>query len=290
MDLSNPAVIKSILACHGLRVSKALGQNFIIDPLVCPRMACECGAGHNTGVLEIGPGLGVLTDSLARCAGKVVSVELDKQLIPVLKETLQGLNNVDIVQGDALKIDIKQLISDKFGSMEVMVCANLPYYITSPIIMRFLEEHINVSSITAMVQEEAAGRLCAQPGTRKCGAVSAAVRYYSHPEILFKVPRTSFYPQPNVDSAVIKLDVLKHPPVKAKDEQFFFSVIKLAFCRRRKTVLNSISGGLHIDKKLLSGIMGKAGINPLLRAEQLTLEDFAALSNALCENRRLKNE
>lgn len=290
MELSNPTVIKSILARYGLRISKSLGQNFIVDPLVCPRMAEECGAGPHIGALEIGPGLGVLTDSLSRRAEKVVSVELDKQLLPILKETLFGLNNVDIVQGDALKIDIKQLISDKFGSMETIVCANLPYYITTPIIMRFLEEHIPVSSITAMVQEEAANRLCAEPGNRACGAVSAAVHYYCVPQILFKVPRTCFYPQPSVDSAVIKLNILKRPPVKVADEKFFFSVIKSAFCQRRKTILNSISGGLHIDKKPLSDALDNAGIKSGLRAEQLTIKDFAALSNALYENRRLKNE
>ena len=290
MELSSPAMIKSILVRHGIKLSKSLGQNFITDPDVCPRMASECGACPGIGVLEIGPGLGVLTDSLARRAGKIVSVELDKQFIPVLNETLHGLNNVDIVQGDALKIDIKKLISSKFGSMEVIVCANLPYYITSPIIMRFLEEHIPVSSITAMVQEEAANRLCAEPGTRECGAVSAAVRYYSSPHILFKVPRTSFYPQPNVDSAVIKFDILKRPPVETKDEKLFFSVIKSAFCRRRKTVLNSVSGGLNIEKQELSDIMCKSGIKQNLRAEQLTLKDFAALSNALYENGGRKDE
>ena len=284
MQLSDPGIIMPILKRHGFKISKSLGQNFITDPAVCPRMAEACGASERTGVIEIGPGLGVLTASLSKRAGKVAAVELDKRLIPVLNETLSGLENVKIINGDALKIDIKGLIQNEFGGMEnTIVCANLPYYITTPVIMRFLEERPGVASVTAMVQKEAAARLCAEPGTRECGAVSAAVHYFSEPRVLFEVPRASFYPQPNVDSAVIKLNVRKEPPVKPQNEKFFFALIKAAFCMRRKTILNSISAGICADKKALLPAFEAAGIKPGLRAEQLTLENFSALSDALCQ-------
>lgn len=281
MDLSDISTVKALLACHGFQFSKSLGQNFIVNPDICPRMAEQCGAGKNTGVLEIGPGIGVLTSQLAKRAGKVVSVELDKTLFPVLKETLAGFKNIKIVPDDILKTDIKQLLNSEFQGMETVVCANLPYYITSPVIMRFLEERLPVSVITVMVQKEAAARLCAQPGSRACGAVSAAVRYYSKPRILFEVPRTDFFPQPNVDSAVIQLEVLKQPSVTVKNERAFFALIKAAFGQRRKTILNSVSNGLALPKEYVSAVLEKAGIKAALRAEQLTLEEFSEFSNLL---------
>ena len=280
-QLSDISTIKNVISRHGFHFSKSLGQNFLVNPDVCPQMAAECGAGKGVGVLEVGPGIGVLTAELAERADKVVSIELDSHLIPVLNETLAGLSNVKIVNGDILKIDIRKLISDEFEGMEVIVCANLPYYITSPVIMRFLEERLPISAITVMVQKEAAVRLCALPGTRACGAVSATVRYFSEPQILFGVDRSSFMPQPNVDSAVIRLDVRKEPAIQIKSEKNFFALVKAAFCQRRKTVLNSVSAGLALDKEQVAAALNNVGIVPNSRAEQLTMEQFAVFSNEL---------
>ncbi|MFU0832841.1 MAG: Ribosomal RNA small subunit methyltransferase A [Oscillospiraceae bacterium] len=285
MELTDLATIQSVLKRHGFRFSKSLGQNFLIDPSVCPRMAEACGADETKGVLEIGPGFGVLTKELSARAGKVVAIELDQSLFPVMEETLSGCSNVRVVQGDVLKLDLGKLLREQFGEMETTVCANLPYYITSPVLMRFLEERLPVSSLTVMVQKEAAQRLCAPPGSRMCGAVSAAVYYYANPHILFEVPRTSFYPQPNVDSAVIRLDVLRQPPVQVKSEKAFFTLVRAAFGKRRKTILNAVSSGLGLGKNRVLQALQYAEIPPTARAEQLTLEQLAALSNRLEENR-----
>jgi 16S rRNA (adenine1518-N6/adenine1519-N6)-dimethyltransferase len=285
MELTDLATIQSVLKRHGFRFSKSLGQNFLIDPSVCPRMAQACGVDESKGVLEVGPGFGVLTRELSVRAGKVVAIELDQSLFPVLEETLSGCSNVRLVQGDVLKLDLAKLLREQFGEMETAVCANLPYYITSPVLMRFLEERLPVSSLTVMVQKEAAQRLCAPPGSKMCGAVSAAVRYYAQPHILFEVPRTSFYPQPNVDSAVIRLDVLREPPVQVKSEKAFFTLVRAAFGKRRKTILNSVSSGLGLGKSLVLTALNDANIPPTARAEQLTLDQLAALSNRLEENR-----
>ncbi len=284
MDLTDLIVIRGVLKRHGFRFSKSLGQNFLTDPSVCPRMALACGADRSTGVLEIGPGFGVLTKELSAQAGKVVAVELDESLLPVLGETLAGCRNVEIIRGDVLKLDLAKLLREKFGGMKTMVCANLPYYITSPVLMRFLEERLPIASLTVMVQKEAAQRFCAAPGNRACGAVSAAVSYYAKPQILFEVPRTSFYPRPNVDSAVIQLTVLPEPSVRAKDERAFFLLVRAAFGKRRKTVLNSVSSGLGLEKGQVLLALQRAGIPPNARAEQLSLGQFADLSNRLEEN------
>ncbi|MGX8700209.1 16S rRNA (adenine(1518)-N(6)/adenine(1519)-N(6))-dimethyltransferase RsmA [Caproiciproducens sp.] len=279
MDLSDIRVIKNILARHGFHFSKSLGQNFLINPDICPRMAEECGAQKGVGVLEIGPGVGVLTAELARRADRVVSVELDKRLLPVLDDTLSGYRNVKIVNEDILKADLRKLIETEFSGGEVAVCANLPYYITSPVIMRLLEERLPIRSVTVMVQKEAAERLCAPPGTRSCGAVSAAVRYFAEPEVLFEVNRDNFFPPPNVDSAVIHLNIRKEPPVKINSERDFFALVKAAFGQRRKTVLNSVSAGLSLDRAVVDAALERAGIAPNARAEQLSMEQLAALSN-----------
>lgn len=282
MDLSDLGTVKAILTRHGFQFSRSLGQNFIIDPAVCPRMAELCGAGKDSGVLEVGPGVGVLTRELCARAAKVVSVELDRSLEPVLKETLAACPNSKIVWGDILKFDLQKLIREEFAGMDVYVCANLPYYITSPVVMRFLEERLPVTALTVMVQKEAAARLCAEPGTRACGAVSASVRYHSEPKILFDVPRSCFYPQPNVDSAVIRLDVLKQPPVKVPDGKAFFALVKAAFGQRRKTAVNSISAGMALPKDRVADALQKAGAVPTARAEQLTMNQLAELTNLLC--------
>ena len=283
MELTDLATIQAVLKRHGFRFSKSLGQNFLTDPTVCPRMAAASGADESTGVLEIGPGFGVLTRELSAKAGRVVAVELDESLLPVLKETLAFCRNVEVVPGDVLKLDLAALLKEKFGGIKTAVCANLPYYITSPVLMRFLEERLPVSSLTVMVQKEAARRLCAPPGSRECGAVSVAVSYYARPQILFEVPRTSFYPQPNVDSAVIRLDVLQTPSVRVESEEAFFALVRAAFGKRRKTVLNSVSAGLGLEKKEVLAALERAGISPNARAEQLSIKQLAELSNRLEE-------
>ncbi len=280
-NLTDISYVKNVLSKHGFTFSKALGQNFLINPRVCPRMAEECGCGDNVGVIEIGPGAGVLTNELARISYKVVAIELDKRLIPVLEETLSEHKNVKIINGDVMKLDIAKIIREEFGGGEVVICANLPYYITSPIIMKLLEERLPINSLTVMVQKEAADRICAVPGTRESGAISAAVNYYSKPEFLFKVSKGSFLPAPKVDSAVIKLNILKNPPVSVKDEKMFFKVVKAAFSQRRKTLSNSLSSGLSISKSDISGILEQAGIKQTARAEEMTMEDFAAITETI---------
>ena len=286
MELSNINHIKALLARHGFHFSKAMGQNFIIDDSVCPRMA-EAAANENFGVIEIGPGIGVLTKEVSKVAKKVVAIELDKRLIPILKETLSDCDNVEVINADAMKLDLAELIREKFSGLKVAVCANLPYYITSPIIMGLLEARLPLENITVMVQKEAAERLCAAPGDRECGAVSAAVSYYSEPSILFGVDRNCFLPAPKVDSAVISLKLRNEPPIKVNDEKHFFRCVKAAFSQRRKTVVNSVSATLSLDKQKLSAALEQKGISPLARAEALTMNDLFLLSEVVSS---LKNE
>ncbi len=280
-SLSDPGHIKEVLARHGFHFSKALGQNFLINPGVCPRMAAECGAQACKGVIEVGPGIGVLTWELSQVAEKVCAIELDSRLFPVLEETLAGRDNVKLVPGDVMKLDLNQLIRQEFGGGPVCVCANLPYYITSPVILRLLEEGLPLTSITVMVQKEAAQRLCAAPGERECGAVSVAVHYRSQPKLLFQVGRGSFLPPPKVDSAVLRLDLRQEPPVSVADEDWFFRVSRAAFAQRRKTAANSLSATLGLPKPQVEQALAAAGAPENVRAERLTLEQLAALANAL---------
>lgn len=280
-ELSDISVIKDVLSRHGFSFSKALGQNFLINPTVCPKMAEECGADENTGVIEIGAGIGVLTKELAKRARKVVSVELDTRLLPVLDETLEEFDNVEIVNADIMKLDLKKLIEEKFGGMKVAVCANLPYYITSPVITMLLESKLPIESVTVMIQKEVADRLTAPVGSRDSGAVTVCVNYFSKPEKLFDVKKGSFMPMPKVDSAVIRLTVRKEPPVPVGDEKKFFRLVKAAFSMRRKTALNSISSGLGIPKPTVEQALVNVGLDLNVRAEKLTLRDFAALSDNL---------
>ena len=277
-NLSNISVIRDVLSRHGFSFSKGLGQNFLINPTVCPRMAEMGNAKPGWGIIEIGAGVGVLTAELARRADKVVCIEIDSRLLPVLDETLAEFDNIKIVNEDVLKVDLHGLIEQEFAGMPVAVCANLPYYITSPIIMNLLEAHLPIASLTVMVQKEAAARLCAEPGSREVGAVSIAVRYYSDPKILFQVSRGSFLPAPDVDSTVIRLDVRDRPPVEVGSEEQFFKVVRAAFSQRRKTLPNTLSAGLGIPKAQAIEMLEKAGIPTNLRAEQLTLDQFALLS------------
>ena len=279
-NLSNISVIRDVMKRHGFEFSKALGQNFLINPTVCPRMAEMGGAKPGVGVIEIGAGVGVLTKELSKRADKVVCIEIDTRLLPVLAETLDDCGNVEIINADVMKVDLGALIKEKFQGMEVVVCANLPYYITSPILMTLLEQRLPIRSITVMVQKEAAQRLCAQPGTREVGAVSIAVRYYSEPKVLFQVSRGSFMPSPDVDSSVIRLDIHEKPAVDA-DCQTFFRVVRGAFSMRRKTILNCLSSGLSLPKEKISAVLERAGVPSSARAEQLTMEQFAAIANEL---------
>lgn len=283
-NLSDINVIKEILSAHGFTFSKSLGQNFLINPTVCPRMAEACGADENTGVIEIGAGIGVLTAELAKRAKKVVSIELDTRLIPVLAQTLSDFDNVEVINADVLKTDLHALIKEHFGDMRIVVCANLPYYITSPVIMALLESRIPISAITVMVQKEAAARLCAPVGSRDAGAVTVAVNYYAEAKRLFDVSAGSFMPAPKVDSSVIRLDIRPEPAVELSDEKFFFKVIKAAFGQRRKTASNSLSAGLGIPKDRINAAISAAGFPPAVRAESLDMQALANLSESIKNN------
>ena len=280
-DLSDIGVIKEILYRHGFSLSKALGQNFLIDPYICPQMAKESGAKKGVGVLEIGPGIGILTAELAKRAEKVVAVELDKRLLPILSETLAEFDNVEIINGDILKLNLPDLLKEKFDGLHVIVCANLPYYITSPLIMLLLESRLPIDSITVMVQKEAAERLCAEVGNRLAGAVTVAVDYYSQAKQIFGVSRESFLPSPKVDSSVIRFDIRPEPPIVVTSEAGFFRMVKAAFGQRRKTAANAISAGTGIEKELIAAAIERAGFDPNVRAESLKMEELAKLYNEI---------
>lgn len=282
-NLTNLGTIRTIMDRFGFTFSKSLGQNFIVNPSVCPKIAELGGAEPEVGVLEIGAGFGVLTNELAARAEKVVVVELDSRLLPVLSYTLSDHKNVKVVNQDILKTDLPALLAEEFGEMEVVVCANLPYYITSPILMMLLESRLPVKSITVMVQKEAGERICAVMPSRACGAVTAAVRYYSEPQILFPVSRGSFYPSPNVDSMVVRLDVKKELPLEGEAEKRLFRVVKAAFGQRRKTLVNTLSSGLKIEKARAAEAIAEAGLKPTVRAEELSLDEFIRLSQILTE-------
>ena len=280
-NLSNISVIKDICQRFGFSFSKSLGQNFIINPSVCPRIAEMGGADAETGVIEIGTGFGVLTHELAKRAKKVVAIELDTRLLPVLEYTLSEHKNVKVINEYVLKVDLASLIREEFVGMDVVVCANLPYYITSPIIMALLEQRLPIKAVTVMVQKEAAARLCAAMPSRDCGAVTAAVRYYSDPRVLFPVSRGSFMPAPNVDSCVIRLDVKKELPLSGEQERRLFTVIKGAFSQRRKTLQNTLGSSLGLPKPAVADALSQIGQKPTARAEELSLEDFIRLNEAL---------
>ncbi len=280
-NLTNISVVQDLARRHGFHFSKGLGQNFLINPTVCPRIAELGNARPGFGVLEIGTGFGVLTAELAKRADKVVAVEIDQRLLPVLEETLADFDNVKIVPGDIMKIDVAALLRQEFGGLPVAVCANLPYYITSPILMMLLESRLPLTSITVMVQKEAAQRLCAQVGTREAGAITVGVHYYGEARQLFPVSRGSFMPVPNVDSAVIRIDLHENPHPEGLDEGFFFRMVQAGFSQRRKTLANSLASLLGIPKQAVYDALEQAGLAPAARIEQLTMEQLFALTRIL---------
>lgn len=283
-NLSDIGTVRSILEKHGFTFSKALGQNFLINPAVCPEMAEEAVTSENDGVIEIGAGVGVLTAELCKRAKKVVSIELDKRLLPVLDETLAEFDNFEVVNEDILKVDLHELIKEKFSDCEnVSVCANLPYYITSPVIMKLLEDKLPIKQIIVMVQREAADRLTAPVGSRESGAITVAVNYYAEAEKLFNVSKGSFVPSPKVDSAVIRLSIYDKPPIETKDEELFFKTVKAMFMQRRKTALNSVSAGLGIPKDTVVKALEMTGLDANVRAEKLTLTQLCEFTNNLKE-------
>lgn len=287
MGLCDIQEIREILARHGFRFSKSLGQNFLTAAWVPERIAAQCGASKDSGVIEVGPGMGCLTAELSKVAGKVVAVELDRALFPVLEETLAGCDNVEVVYGDVLKTDLKALCAEKFGGQTVHACANLPYYITSPAISALLESGA-FESITVMVQKEVAQRICAEAGSPDYSAFSIYVSFHAETEILFDVPADCFVPKPKVDSAVIRLKPRKGPPVELDDEKLFFSMVRAAFSQRRKTLANAL--GSHfagkLDKSVLAELIQTCGFDEKIRGERLSIADFAALSNAAVKRMR----
>ncbi|WP_276537052.1 16S rRNA (adenine(1518)-N(6)/adenine(1519)-N(6))-dimethyltransferase RsmA [Anaerosalibacter massiliensis] len=265
---------------YNFKFSKSLGQNFLIDGNILRKICEEGQVSKKDDILEIGPGIGTLTEELSSRANKVVAVELDKALIPILDETLKDCYNVEIVSGDILKIDLPKLFKEKFKNENIKVVANLPYYITTPIIGKLLEDELDIDSILVMVQYEVAERMKASPGTKDYGSLSVFVQYYTEPEIIFSVPKTAFMPSPNVDSAVIELKIRKEK-LELENRERFFKVVKAAFSQRRKTILNSLSSGLKIEKDIIRDTLDKSGIDSKLRAENLTIEEFSKISAIL---------
>ena len=280
-QLTSPSQIKSIMKKHNVRFSKSLGQNFIINDFIIDEIIRRGDISEKDSILEIGPGIGVLTQALAETAHQVIAVELDNKLIPILKETLEDYENVEIIHNDILKIDVGEMIKEKMKK-PTKVVANLPYYITTPIIMKLIEEVSGIEEIIVMVQKEVAERMVSGPGTKAYGSLSVAVQYYCDAMIILEVPRDNFMPAPNVDSAVIRLIVKDEPSVEVLDQDFFFKIIKGAFALRRKTLINSLSkSAIGIDKDLLKKILEEMNIDLRIRGEKLDINDFADLANRI---------
>ena len=282
MDLYNIKNIREILERHGFHFSKSLGQNFLTARWVPEEIVAGSGIDDTTGVLEIGPGMGSLTRELGKSAKHVVAVEIDRALKPVLNETLDGFSNIDVIFEDILKLDLNSLVSEHFAGLKKSVCANLPYYITTPILSFLLESRL-FDTITVMMQKEVAHRLCAAPASSDYGAFTVFVQYYSEPEILFNVPKGLFIPQPKVDSAVVLLKVRSEPPVKLHDEKLFFRVVRAAFAQRRKQLINGLSSafGSSFSKQELSALLESCSISPSVRGETLSISQFADIANVL---------
>ena len=280
MDLCDRREIQALLERHGFHFSKAMGQNFLIESWVPRDIADSCGADEGTGVLEIGPGIGPLTQQLARRAGKVVSVELDARLYPVLRETMRWADNFTLIEGDAMKLDFAQVVQEHFSGLRPILCANLPYNITTPVLTKCVESRC-FDSLTVLIQKEVAQRICAEAGTAEYGAFTVLMQYYTAPQLLFTVPASCFLPAPKVTSAVIHCPVRKTPPVEVVSESALWRTVKAGFALRRKTLVNSLQTGYQLPKERLAEIVTDCGLSPTVRGERLTLEDFARLTNAL---------
>ena len=284
-DIATPIRTKEILNKYGFSFKKSLGQNFLIDPNILRNIVSHANLTKDSGAIEIGPGIGALTEHLARAAKKVVSFEIDQRLLPVLEDTLSPYDNVKIVHSDILKADVVQVIEEEMPGIEdIMVVANLPYYVTTPILMKLLNDRLPIRGFVVMMQKEVADRITARPGTKEYGSLSIAIQYYCTAEVAMVVPKTVFMPQPNVDSAVIRLIRHDKPPVEVIDEDFLFEVTRASFAQRRKTILNNLQSGLIEGKKNKDAILAaleKAGIEPSRRGETLTIEEFGCLADAL---------
>lgn len=279
-NLANPNVIKDILSKNSFNFSKSLGQNFLIDDSVLDSI-CDSAEIDGANVLEIGPGFGTLTQRLCSRAKKVVSVEIDSSVIPILTDNLKECTNLKIIHDDIMKTDIKKLICDEFGTEPVKVCANLPYYITSPVIMTLINPDLPIEDITVMIQKEVAERINAKAGSKDYGVLTLSVGYYTESQITLTVPPTAFMPPPKVYSSVIRLTVRKKPPVEVIDTKMYFNVIKASFSLRRKTLSNALSSGLSIPKDDINTILDKVGIDPRRRGETLTDAEFAQIANEI---------
>ena len=287
-DIATPIRTKEILGKYGFSFKKSLGQNFLIDPNILRNITEYAGLSENTAAIEIGPGIGALTEHLARTSGKVVAFEIDQRLIPILDDTLSPYKNVKIINEDILEADVEAIINKEFeGFEDIMVVANLPYYVTTPIILKLLMERLPIRGICVMLQKEVGDRISAKPGTKAYGSLSIAIQYYTEAEMVMTVPKTVFMPQPNVDSAVIRLTKREKPPVEVISEDFFFTVTRSSFAQRRKTILNNLSSQLPQGKEkkdMILVALSAAGIEPTRRGETLSIQEFGRLSDALYPN------
>ncbi len=292
-DIATPNRTKGILEKYGFSFKKSLGQNFLIDTNVLNRIVDFAEMSSETAAIEIGPGIGALTEQLAKRAKKVIAFEIDQRLLPILGETLEPYDNVKIIHSDVLKANVRQVVEEEFEQdQDIMVVANLPYYVTTPILFKLLEEQLPIRGIVVMLQKEVADRIAAAPGTKDYGSLSIALQYYTEAETVMIVPRTVFVPQPNVDSAVIRLTKREKPAVTVQDEAFFFEVVRASFAQRRKTLMNNLVNnlqGIPKDKELLEQALQETGIDPKRRGETLTIEEFGRLSDALYNQKRNHN-
>jgi len=284
-DIATPVRTRAILEKYGFSFKKSLGQNFLIDTNILKKIVSFANLNENSGAIEIGPGIGALTEQLARTSKKVVAFEIDQRLLPILNDTLSPYENVKIIHRDVLEADVQVVMDEEFkGIDDIMVVANLPYYVTTPIIMKLLEDQLPIRGIVCMLQKEVADRISAKPGTKDYGSLSIAVQYYTEAETVMIVPKTVFVPQPNVDSAVIRLIKREQPAVSVKDEAFFFQVTKASFAQRRKTLLNNLTSQLPEGKQKKEEILTAlhaSGVEPTRRGETLSLEEFGCLADEL---------
>ena len=287
-DIATPVRTKEILQKYGFSFKKSLGQNFLIDPNILRNIVSHADLTKESGAIEVGPGIGALTEHLARGAKKVVSFEIDQRLLPVLEDTLSPYDNVKIVHSDVLKADVVKVIEEEMpGIKDIMVVANLPYYVTTPILMKLLNDRLPIRGFVVMMQKEVADRISAKPGTKNYGSLSIAIQYYCKADVAMIVPKTVFMPAPNVDSAVLRLIKHDEPPVKVIDEDFLFEVSRASFAQRRKTIFNNLQTGLKdgkAKKDLITEALHAAGIDPTRRGETLSIEEFGRLADALHPN------